>query len=231
MTKKKIITGLIIVAIIFVAGVLIIRLISPEDNWICNKAGEWIKHGNPNSAKPSISCGQTTTNTKPSTGLPNPASVHCEEVGGTLEIKTDASGGQVGFCTLPDKSVCEEWALLRNECADNSEHFLHLNIKPGDKIESPLKITGESGGGWFFEGSFPVTLVNWDGLIIATGLAQAKGDWMTTGFVPFEAELKFTKPANPTNQAYAEKGAIIFKKDNPSGLPANDAAYELSITF
>ncbi len=49
-------------------------------------------------------------------GLPNPASVNCEEVGGTLEIRTDSNGGQTGYCTLPDKTVCEEWALLRNEC-------------------------------------------------------------------------------------------------------------------
>jgi len=224
MTKKNIIIGLIVIAIIFVAGVLALRLVSPEDNWVCDQAGEWVKHGQPSTPRPTSSCASNV-------GLPNPASVHCEEVGGTLTMGQDSSGGQVGFCTLPDKSVCEEWALLRNECTENSDHFLHLNIKPGDKIESPLKITGESGGGWFFEGSFPINLVDWDGRIIAEGLAQAKGDWMTTNFVPFEAELIFTKPANPTNQDYASKGAIIFRKDNPSSLPANDAAYELPIKF
>lgn len=164
-------------------------------------------------------------------GLPNPASVHCEEVGGNLEMKLDASGGQVGFCILPDKSVCEEWSLLRNECTENSEYFLHLSVRPGDAISSPLKITGESGGGWFFEGSFPIDLVDWDGKIIAEGIAQAKSDWMTTKFVPFEAELKFAKPANPTNQDYASRGAIIFRKDNPSDMRQHDAAYELPIKF
>lgn len=179
------------------------------------------------------SCGQKAekATTTPVATLANPASVHCEEVGGTLSMGQDFSGGQVGFCTLPDKSVCEEWALLHNECLPNSEYFLHLNVRPGDTITSPLKITGESGGGWFFEGSFPVVLVDWDGLIIAEGLAKAKGDWMITSFVPFEAELKFIKPANPTNQDYATKGAIIFKKDNPSGLPQNDKAYELPVRF
>lgn len=166
-----------------------------------------------------------------STGLPNPASVNCEELGGILTIKNDAEGGQVGFCTLPDQSVCEEWSLLRNECTDNSAHFLHLNLKVSDKITSPLKITGEVDDGWFFEGSFPINLVDWDGKIIATGLARSKADWMTASFVPFEAELKFVTPPNPTNQAYASKGAIIFRKDNPSGLPAKDKAYELPITF
>jgi len=49
-------------------------------------------------------------------GLPNPASVFCEGQGGRLEIRTDASGGQVGICVFADGSECEEWALFRNEC-------------------------------------------------------------------------------------------------------------------
>lgn len=108
MTKKKIIVGFMVLIIIFVAVLLVTRLIYPEDNWICNKIGSCVKHDNPT--------------------LANPASVHCEEVGGILDIRTDASGGQVGYCTLPDKSVCEEWALLRNECTDAT---------PAIKTENP----------------------------------------------------------------------------------------------
>ncbi|MFA5319072.1 MAG: DUF333 domain-containing protein, partial [Candidatus Paceibacterota bacterium] len=159
------------------------------------------------------------------------ASVHCEEVGGTLEIRIGVDGGQTGYCTLPDGSVCEEWALLRNECIDNSGDFRYLNVKEGEQITSPLKITGEVKGAWFFEGSFPISLVDWDGRIIATGLAQASGEWMTSDYVAFSTEIKFIKPSNPTNQAYAQRGAIIFQKDNPSGLSANDKAYELPIIF
>jgi putative hemolysin len=48
-------------------------------------------------------------------GLPNPASVFCEEQGGTVEIR-DESGGQVGFCVFPDGNECEEWAFYRGEC-------------------------------------------------------------------------------------------------------------------
>ncbi len=212
--KKKNIIRLVVFLIVLFGVLILVRTFVPE--FTCTR---W------------PFCNKKVEQTQATTTLANPASVHCEEVGGTLEIKTDASGGQVGFCTLPDKSVCEEWTLLRNECLENSEHFLHLNIKAGDTITSPLKITGESGGGWFFEGSFPITLVDWDGRIITEGIAQSKADWMTTNFVPFEAELKFIKPANPTNQNYASKGAIIFKKDNPSGLPQNDAAYELPIKY
>lgn len=49
--------------------------------------------------------------------LPNPASVYCEEQGGRLEIRTDAAGGQTGYCVFPDGSECEEWAFFRGECA------------------------------------------------------------------------------------------------------------------
>jgi putative hemolysin len=50
-------------------------------------------------------------------GLPNPASVFCEEQGGRLEIRTDSSAGQTGSCIFADGSECEEWAYFRGECA------------------------------------------------------------------------------------------------------------------
>jgi predicted secreted protein/putative hemolysin len=48
-------------------------------------------------------------------GLANPASVNCVNVGGTLKIMTDATGGQYGMCTFPNGTSCEEWALFRGE--------------------------------------------------------------------------------------------------------------------
>jgi len=49
-------------------------------------------------------------------GMPNPASVHCQDQGGRLEIRTDADGGQFGVCIFADGSECEEWAFFRGEC-------------------------------------------------------------------------------------------------------------------
>lgn len=50
---------------------------------------------------------------------------------------------------------------------------------------------------------------------------------MTTEFVPFTATVNYTvDPQTP----YA-RGAIILKKDNPSGLPENDAAIEMPVIF
>jgi len=98
---------------------------------------------------------------------------------------------------------------------------------PQTEISSPVTITGEARGTWYFEASFPVVLTDWDGKIIAQGIAQAQSNWMTTDFVPFEATLTFTVDKN----AYSNRGSLILKKDNPSGLPQNDDALEIPIMF
>jgi len=48
--------------------------------------------------------------------MANPASVHCLEQEGRLEIRQGPGGGQVGICVFDDGSECEEWALFRGEC-------------------------------------------------------------------------------------------------------------------
>lgn len=110
--------------------------------------------------------------------------------------------------------------------AESYKDMIRLtNLKEGQSIESPFILEGEARGGWYFEGDFPVVLTNWDGLIIAETYASAKGDWMTEEFVPFSAELIFEKP-----ELY-ERGSVILQKDNPSGLPENDDAYEIVVNF
>jgi hypothetical protein len=99
------------------------------------------------------------------------------------------------------------------------------NPLPNQVISSPLEISGQARGQWFFEATFPVVLTDWDGLIIAEGFATAEGEWMTEEFVPFTATLRFEKPA------YGENGALILQKDNPSGLPENDDALEIPVRF
>lgn len=65
-----------------------------------------------------VGCGDdespTTTDapTTDSTGMPNPASVYCEEQGGTVEI-VDEPAGQVGYCNLPDGTRIDEWEYYR----------------------------------------------------------------------------------------------------------------------
>jgi putative hemolysin len=48
-------------------------------------------------------------------GMANPASVHCGNIGGKLEIHKDAAGNETGYCRMADGSICEEWALFRDQ--------------------------------------------------------------------------------------------------------------------
>lgn len=95
---------------------------------------------------------------------------------------------------------------------------------PNAKIKSPLEITGSARGNWYFEASFPVVLVDAKGKTIAQSPAQAKGEWMTTEFVPFSVTLTWSKNT-------ATSGTLILKRDNPSGLPENDKEIRIPVSF
>lgn len=103
------------------------------------------------------------------------------------------------------------------------------NPRPGQKITSPLTVTGQARGYWFFEASFPVVLTDWDGRIIAEGVAQAEGEWMTEEFVPFAVTLTFDTPT--AGDPAVNRGSLILQKDNPSGLPEHDDALEIPVVF
>ena len=97
---------------------------------------------------------------------------------------------------------------------------------PGDKVKSPLQVAGRARGQWFFEASFPLVVVDWDGRIIGESFAQAQGEWMTSDWVDFKGTIKFTPDTTVSN-----RGALILRKDNPSDLPENDDALEIPIFF
>ena len=112
--------------------------------------------------------------------------------------------------------------------------LIRLNTpRPNAMITSPLTITGEARGPWFFEASFPVVLTDWNGLIIAEYFATAQGEWMTEDFVPFESVLEFEKPYPQEGEVpdFMKRGTLILHKDNPSGLPEHDDALEIPVWF
>ncbi|HTM68231.1 MAG TPA: Gmad2 immunoglobulin-like domain-containing protein [Candidatus Binatia bacterium] len=97
--------------------------------------------------------------------------------------------------------------------------------QPGDEVASPLVVTGEARGNWYFEATFPVKLLDANGNEVVAFHAQAQGDWMTTEFVPFTATLEFEHPpATPT-------GTLVLMKDNPSGDPARDDSISIPVRF
>jgi hypothetical protein len=91
-------------------------------------------------------------------------------------------------------------------------------------VASPLTVTGEARGTWFFEAQFPVRIVDANGNELGSSTAHALGDWMTANFVPFTANITFRDPATAT-------GTLVFEKDNPSGLPQNAAEIRIPIRF
>lgn len=125
-------------------------------------------------------------------------------------------------CKTPDgKTFTED---IENK--DDKSNFIRVSSpKPNEEIRSPLVITGEARGTWYFETSFPAVLVDWDDRIIAEGHAEALSDWMTEDFVPFRANLMFDAPA------YKNYGTLILRKNNPSGLPEHDEAIEIPVIF
>ena len=111
----------------------------------------------------------------------------------------------------------------------STEDIIHISVpSPEQKITSPLVVTGEARGYWFFEATAPVLFVDWDGKIIAQSYITAMTEnWMTEDFVPFKGTLNFELPETTPYK----RGTLIFQKSNPSNLPKNDAAVEIPITF
>ena len=140
-------------------------------------------------------------------------------------------------CVESGNAVMESYPRQCN--TDSGEHFVEnigneLEVsdliridfpRPNGSVASPITIKGQARGYWFFEATFPIVLTDWDGLIIAEGYATAEGEWMTEDFVPFTAGLVFVTPE------YSNRGTLILKKDNPSGLPEHDNALEIPIYF
>ena len=62
-------------------------------------------------------CGGEASTPVSNVSLANPASVYCEENGGTLEMRSDKDGNVSGVCIFPDGSECDEWAFFRAECS------------------------------------------------------------------------------------------------------------------
>jgi len=96
--------------------------------------------------------------------------------------------------------------------------------RPGETVTSPLKISGQARGNWFFEATFPIAIYDANGRELGRHYAEAQTDWMTEEFVSFTADLEFNQPTTGT-------GNLILEKANPSGLPENEDQLTIPITF
>ena len=138
----------------------------------------------------------------------------------TTEAKICPDGTAVGrsgpdcqFMPCPIATTTSEKVMVQN-----------VNIKAGDTVESPLEVSGEAIGTWYFEATFPVKIYDNNGKLLGSTPAQAQSDWMTENFVPFKVSLYFATSTT-------DSGILILEKDNPSGLPQNAGQYEIPIHF
>jgi hypothetical protein len=122
-----------------------------------------------------------------------------------------------GFCVYKYYFAPEKGSEKSEQGVSFEEVLIKVETpSPNQEVTSPILIKGEARGSWFFEATFPIKLVDEKGEVISMSYAQAKGDWMSEGFVPFEAELSFNITDN-------KRANLILEKDNPSGLPENSA--------
>jgi len=127
--------------------------------------------------------------------------------------------GKFGFQIGNPKINC-----LYSDSTKKIETICVNQLQDNSLIKSPLEISGRARGNWFFEASFPIELLDQNNQQLAVAIAQAQGDWMTEDLVPFTATLKFTAPVS-------DAGKLVLKRDNPSGLPQNDAELIIPIRF
>jgi len=97
--------------------------------------------------------------------------------------------------------------------------------KPNDLISSPLIITGfVNGDGWIgFEGQVGVvSLYDSAEKLLAVKPLVAVTDWMTST-INFAVDLEF--------DATTGSGKLIFRNENPSGMPERDRQFVLPVKF
>jgi hypothetical protein len=128
-------------------------------------------------------------------------------------------------CVVSTESKTAEinWRCLNNDSQKNNLIIVSLP-KPNQVVKSPLLIKGEARGSWYFEGSFPIRIVDSNGNIIGSTIAKAGSNWMTENYVPFEAQITFPMPSTSS-------GILILEKDNPSGLMENADQIGIPIQF
>jgi Immunoglobulin-like domain of bacterial spore germination len=106
----------------------------------------------------------------------------------------------------------------------DKEDIVVSTPKPHQEVCSPLTVKGKAKSPWFFEAVFPIRLLDAKCQELASGKANAIGDWTSGDFVPFEGKLEFTV-TKPT------KALLVLQNDNPSGLPENTKKKEIPITL
>jgi len=94
--------------------------------------------------------------------------------------------------TICEKDAQEEIENIGGEVLSEKGQTLYLdNIKSGDTVQMGYKMKGQAPGSWYFEGSFPVRVLNIQGEVVSSLVASTSDDWMTENSVPFSVVIDF----------------------------------------
>jgi hypothetical protein len=139
---------------------------------------------------------------------------------------TSALNGCSPACVVfvASRSAAIDWGCKAATPAMKDDLIRLDSPLPGAEVSSPLTLTGEARGTWYFEASFPIKIYDANGKLLGSVAAEAQDDWMTKEYVPFAAELTFTAPTTKT-------GRLVLEKDNPSGLAKNANSLQIPIRF
>lgn len=128
------------------------------------------------------------------------------------------------LCTI---SSCKNDQTKTKELVQDEEFNELIQVtfpEAGTEINSPLEIQGRARGTWFFEGDFPIFLLDSNGKEMGVGIATAEGNWMTEDWVKFTATMEFQAPA-------VGEAILVFQKSNPSDNRELDKSFKVPVKF
>jgi len=119
------------------------------------------------------------------------------------------------------------WCQIEDFKTERPEERKAIEIdspKENQLIQTPLLIKGRARGPWYFEGMFPIDILDGNGNLVKQAIIEAEDDWMTNELVSFETEVDFKKPDTKT-------GTIVFHKANLAGIPGAANEVRIQVRF
>lgn len=129
--------------------------------------------------------------------------------------------------TLLRASVDSATLLVDRKSVGNPVGDAPLQVlapRVGDLVRSPLTVTGSAPSDWYFEGEFPIRLLDSRGTVLGKSLARAQRGWTRAGAVPFIAHFTFRR-------ARASEGVLVLEKEILTGRRVNPVLWRIPVRF
>jgi len=127
-------------------------------------------------------------------------------------------------CKTEDGRTFAEEIMPEITYKNTSAEYIVVDLPfPGAVTGKEFKVVGKARA-FYFEGSFPVEVLDKDGKRLFIGPAQAEGEWMVDAFVPFSIDVKIP-------DTYTGPATLVLHKDNPSDMRQYDASMSFPFTI